>query len=267
MADYNLHFQQLSPGYKKAAEGLEAQAIRGAMVATFPSRWAQSSAIEHFGSGEDHTFQIPWGANLEARRVTPAEMRPNEPWRLLFVGVDWYGKGGDTVLETVHQLRRRGCPVELDIVGCAPSDPPPSIEGVRFHGFISKNTPEGRDRLEELFSRAHLFVLPTRFDAFPTVIAESASFGVPAISYRTGGLSSNVMDGETGILIDEGAPAQAFADAIEKLMSDPERYRAMANAAFAFSRETLNWDSWARSIVSAIAGALDKQNAAIAVAG
>ena len=85
------------------------------------------------------------------------------------------------------------------------------------------------------------------------MIAESASFGLPAISYRTGGLPSNVMDGETGILIEEGASADAFADAIQGLMSNPDRYREMANAALRFSRETLNWDSWARSLVSLLA--------------
>jgi glycosyltransferase involved in cell wall biosynthesis len=266
MSDYNIYFQKLSPTLKRGAEHLEGSAIRRAIVATFPSRWAQSSAIEHLRAEPDQTHQIPWGANLKARTTTPVEDRPAQPWRLLFVGVDWYGKGGDTVLQTFRMLKERGHSVELDIVGCAPGDPPPVIEGVTFHGFISKNTPEGRDRLEELFRRAHLFVLPTRFDAFPTVIAESASFGVPAISYRTGGLPSNVIDGETGILIEEGKPAEAFADAIVSLMSDPQRYKAMANAAIRFSREALNWDAWARNIVASVAAALDKRDAQAAVA-
>ncbi|WP_394764437.1 glycosyltransferase family 4 protein [Phenylobacterium sp.] len=266
MADYNINFQRLSPAIKKSANALEGMAIRGAAIATFPSRWAQSSALEHFHADQETTFQIPWGANLEARATTPAEMRQERPWRLLFVGVDWYGKGGDTTLETIEALKARGCDVQLDIVGCAPSDPPPQIEGVTFHGFISKNTPEGRDRLEELFRRAHLFILPTRFDAFPTVIAESASYGVPTISYRTGGVPSNVLHGQTGILIEEGAPAEAFAEAIADLMSAPERYRAMANAAFRFSRESLNWGSWAQRIVSSITEQLEKRKAAAALA-
>lgn len=267
MADYNIHFQKLSATYKMDAEALEGQAIRRAMVATFPSRWAQSSALKHFDAEPERTHQIPWGANLEARKPTPVALRAEQPWRLLFVGVDWHGKGGDIALAALDELRRRGHAVELDVVGCAPSDPPPQIDGVTFHGFISKNTPEGRDRLEELFRQAHLFILPTRFDAFPTVIAESASFGLPAISYRTGGLPSNVLDGETGILIDEGAPAEAFADAVVSIMSDPARYRAMAEAAFAFSRDSLNWDSWARTLVAAVAEAIDTQNEAVAAAG
>jgi glycosyltransferase involved in cell wall biosynthesis len=260
MADYNVNFQKLSPRIKRSALRLEGMAIRGASVATFPSHWAQSSALEHFEADHEKTFQIPWGANLKAKAITPAEIRPERPWRLLFVGVDWYGKGGDTALQAFEVLKARGCDVELDIVGCAPSDPPPKIEGVTFHGFISKNTSEGRDRLEDLFRRAHLFVLPTRFDAFPTVIAESASYGVPTISYRTGGLPSNVLHGQTGVLLDEGARADAFADAVIAVMSSPERYRAMANAAFQFSHEALNWDSWARRIVASIEEQLEKQS-------
>ena len=259
MANYNLHFQRLGPSFKKGAHFLEGMAIRDAAIATFPSRWAQSSALSDFDSDPEKTIQIPWGANLSAGAVTPVEMRPLKPWRLLFVGVDWYGKGGDTVLQLFENLRSRGCAVELDIVGCAPSDPPPVIDGVTFHGFISKNTPEGRDKLESLFRQAHLLVLPTRFDAFPTVIAESASFGVPAVSYRTGGLPSNVLDGETGILLDEGAPAEAFAEAILGLMSSPKRYQAMANAAFRFAHEALNWDAWALSLIDSISTQLEDQ--------
>lgn len=266
MADYNANFMRLLPSLREGADLVERDAINHALIASFPSRWAQASALQHYGADPARTLQIPWGANLKALEPIPPEERPTSPWRLLFVGVDWEGKGGDILLESFRILRTRGRPVELDIVGCAPSDPPPSIEGVTFHGFISKNTPEGQARLQELFRRAHLFVLPTRFDAFPTVIAESASFGLPAISYRTGGLTTNVIDGETGVLLEEGAPPAAFAEAIDTLMSDPERYRAMAAAALRFSCETLNWDIWAKNIVDAIAEALARENDAHAVA-
>jgi glycosyltransferase involved in cell wall biosynthesis len=106
-------------------------------------------------------------------------------------------------------------------------------------------------------------VLPTRFDAFPTVIAESASYGLPTISYRTGGLPSNVLHGRTGILIDEGLRAEAFADAVIELMSSTERYNDMANAALRFSRDELNWDSWARQMVAKITLGLERRTAAI----
>jgi starch synthase len=265
MSGYNLNFMKLSPGDKAGAEEIESRAISRAALATFPSTWAQNSALARFPSRRERILQIPWGANLAASKITPAEGRPERPWRLLFVGVDWYGKGGDIALRTFELLKARGLEVQLDIVGCAPSDPAPRIEGVTFHGFIAKNTSEGRARLEALFLGAHLFLLPTRFDAFPTVIAESASFGVPAVSYRTGGLTSNVLDGETGILIDEGMPAEAFAEAITELMTAPDRYGEMAAAALRFSRESLNWDSWARRIVGAIAERLDLDRASSVV--
>ena len=260
MADYNINFKRLSPSVKKTAMQLESTAIRSAIIATFPSVWAQSSALENFDADRATTFQIPWGANLLARNPTPTEDRPKQPWRLLFVGVDWLGKGGDILLRAFELLIDRGCEVELDVVGCAPSDPPPTIAGVTFHGFISKNTPEGRERLEDLFRRAHLFVLPTRFDAFPTVIAESASYGLPIISYRTGGLPSNVLHEKTGTLIEPDQGAEAFANAIVDLMSSRERYNAMATAAFRFSEDSLNWETWASQMVLSITRRLEPQD-------
>ena len=216
-------------------------------MALFPSKWASQSAVRDHGGSPDRVVQIPWGANLIAEEAVRPEDRSEKAWRLLFVGADWARKGGDIVLETVAELRRRGYPVHIDVVG---SGPPQAVqpEGVTFHGFLDKNVPADDERIKALFASAHVFFLPTQYEALGIVFAEAASFALPAVSYKTGGVPSIVQDEETGVLLDEGAPATDFADALVALLSDRRRYVRMSYAALAASRERLNWPAWAAAV-------------------
>lgn len=247
MQEYNPGFSRLNKRAKEAGASLETKAIENSIAALFPSEWAASSAKAHHHAAPDSTFVIPWGANFQpCQKVAPEERDPT-CWRLLLVGVDWVGKGGDIAVQALNILRDRGFSVTLDIVGCAPSAPPPTIEGVEFHGFLSKNNPEQLARLHELYARSHLFVLPTQFEALAVVFAEAAAYGLPSVTYRTGGVATNVLHNVTGLMLPEKSPPEAFADAIEGILTQPRRYRRMCNNAIRYSREKLNWAAWAES--------------------
>lgn len=247
MVDYNPRHKSLTPWLKKTAWALESLCIQKALFSLFPSDWASRSAVRDHGGSPETVVQVPWGANLVAEEIVPPENRSPTEWRLLFVGANWEGKGGDIALEALAEIRRRGYPVHMDVVGSMPPQPI-SVEGVTFHGFLDKNVPADHARITALFAGAHAFFLPTQFDALGIVFAEAASFAVPSVSYRTGGVPSMVIDGETGVLLEEGAPASAFADTLVELLTDRERYIRMSYAAQAASRKRLNWEAWAVAV-------------------
>lgn len=259
MIDYNPFFFSLLPGLKRSAYKLETQAIRDSIAAFFPSAWAYGSAVGEHRGDPAHVFQVHWGANMEARGFTRPEERAKDAWRLLFVGVNWQGKGGDIAVEAVQAMRRAGYNVHLDVVGSAPSSPPPAIEGVTFHGFLNKHVPADAERLAALFRGAHLFILPTQFEALGIVISEAASYALPSVAYRTGGLPSNVEGGRTGVLIEPGAPAADFAREMIALLNDTERYEAMCYAALELSRNKLNWPTWARRVREAVESRVNRR--------
>jgi len=70
----------------------------------------------------------------------------------------------------------------------------------------------------------------TRREPFGRVLIEAMALGRPLIAPREGGPREIVVDGETGLLV-QPRDAGALADAITRLVTDPELRRAMGRAA------------------------------------
>ena len=252
---YHPHYRDTPEGARRLMERLERDAIGRADLLLYPSAWAARSAVEDYGADPDRVHVVPWGANLARppdRELALAERRPG-PWRLLFVGVDWEKKGADTAVDALGRLRAGGIEAELVVCGCRP---PAAFEaeGVMIVPFVDKTDPAGRARFERLFLDADLFVLPTRADCYGIAFCEAAAFGVPSVAPATGGVPGAVTDGETGVLVPDGAGGEAYADAIAAILSDPdglERLRRTSRDAF---ETRLNWNSWARRFVELASG-------------
>ncbi len=92
-------------------------------------------------------------------------------------------------------------------------------------------------------SALDVFVLPALWEALPLAIAEAMHCALPVISTPVGGVPEMIDDGSTGRLVAPGRP-EALADALEDLMRDPDRRRAMGErgrrvAAERFDVETM----------------------------
>ncbi len=252
LIDYNPKFTAMSASFRQLAKDVETNAVSRSHAAFYPSSWARDAALQFHHADGRKAHYVHWGANLIADGARAHSGDAPAEWRLLFVGVNWAGKGGDVAVAAVRLLVKMGIRVHLDVVGSQPDNPQFGDPNITFHGFLNKNNPSERVRLIEMFSTAHLLLFPTQFEALGIVSAEAASFGVPTIAYRTGGVSSNVVDGETGILLEPAASPRAWADVIFELMNDPVRYDAMSQAALAWSRDTVNWSTWAATVADVL---------------
>ena len=72
----------------------------------------------------------------------------------------------------------------------------------------------------------------TRPDPFPNAALEAAAAGVPVVAAAHGGLPEMLRDGETGLLVEPGDPAE-LAAALRSLADDPHRARRLGDAAAA----------------------------------
>jgi len=83
---------------------------------------------------------------------------------------------------------------------------------VRFLGFCGD--PEARVR------EAQIFVLASRFEAFPYSILEAMRAGLPVVASDAGGIREAVVGGETGLLAPVGNAA-ALREHLARLIADP----------------------------------------------
>jgi len=99
-----------------------------------------------------------------------------------------------------------------------------------------------QDEVLAEYRKADVFALASRIardgdrDGLPNVIAEAQSQGLACVATRVSAIPELVRDGQTGILIPEN-DAEALARALESLIADPARRRALGQAAQTRVRE------------------------------
>lgn len=244
-------------GYEVSNKALEEErlAYERAKLILFSSDFMLRQAVSEFGEGYSSKMAaLPWGANLDSFPVAPPSKPPLKPLRLLFIGKDWVRKGGDIVIETLQELKRRGIAAELHLVGTRAGEAG-SLENVIDHGFLNKNREEDRHVLEELLNCAHFLVLPTRADCTPMVVAEANSHGIPVLITKVGGIPSLVQTGWNGEMLLPEASAADYADRLVALSKDRAQYEALSRNSFEHFKEHLTWTAWA----AAVLGILDER--------
>jgi len=95
---------------------------------------------------------------------------------------------------------------------------------VTVSGWIGEDLPSYLNELK-------LLVLPTRYDAFPTILVEAIACGTPVMATAVGGIPDFVKDGETGFLLVNGE-AEYITEGVTKALAlpDTELERIAANA-------------------------------------
>jgi glycosyltransferase involved in cell wall biosynthesis len=167
-----------------------------------------------------------------AAEELPAEVREGGPGvkRVVFVGDFIECKGLPVLANAMAQVFRQSSDCRLYMAG--------QERRWTLADFLGWLPPEARGRVRHLGFRRDItrilpamdvMVQPSREDAFPRVVCEAMAAGLPVVGTRSGGMEEQVVDGETGYLAPVG-DANAVAQAVLRLLADPDRCRAMGQA-------------------------------------
>ena len=175
--------------------------------------------------------------------------------RLLFVGADWKRKGGDVAIETVKWLNKNDSDhkYSIDIVGTNSIEGYENEKSVLYHGYIDKNELTGMEKIRNLYKNAHFYIIPTRAECCSMTYQEASSFGVPSLTYDTGGTSSGVKDGINGFLLEAGSPPSAFGEVILSILKSGN-YEKLCKTTKDFYNDRLTWDAWLSDFVELTEG-------------
>jgi glycosyltransferase involved in cell wall biosynthesis len=105
----------------------------------------------------------------------------------------------------------------------------------------------------EALARAWVHLCPSVKEGWGLVVTEAGSHRVPTVGYRSaGGLRESVVDGRTGVLVDD---LDEMTEAVDRLLTDENRRLAMGEAA-ARHAASFHWPASVRGFAAALATAV-----------
>lgn len=149
---------------------------------------------------------------------TPPKNRP----QILFIGGQFYRKGGPLLLECYRRYFADRC--DLHLVTQADIRPEPGV--FVHHGVVAQS----RAWLER-WEQADVFVFPSLMETFGNVLVEALSFQVPVISTEVGAAREILADGQAGLLL-PSLDKETLAAAIHEVFNNPAAARARAARGF-----------------------------------
>lgn len=216
------------------------------------SEWLADALVEMSGVPRHKITVVYAGLNSFVETVDSAAVEPAsaEPVKLLFVGRDFFRKGGDIVLKALAQLRHEySRSIQLTVAG--PENWPLSgevPEGVVFLG--GRTTAE----VARLYREHDLFVMPSRFEAFGMVFPEALAHGVPVIGRAAFAMPEIIEPGKNGALVYSDDPAE-LASTIAAVLEDISIREYTARTA-KDTQKRFSWDTVAGRMVAAMEAAV-----------
>lgn len=172
--------------------------------------------------------------------------RPEDPFRLVFMGrlVGW--KAVDVTLRALAGARAAGVLATLDVVGDGPERAALEAlvremgigEAVVFHGF------QPQAKAAAILRERDALILNSLIECGGAVVLEAMACGLPVIASAWGG-PLDYLDASCGLLV-HPSPPESFADrlaqAIATIAADPARARRMGEAGRARVLADFDWD-------------------------
>ena len=208
--------------------------------------WTSESAasLEHdYGVDPERCLVTLLPQDIDWWAPPPRSFAP--PWRVLFVGNDFERKGGEFLLRLYTARLANTCTLTIvsNDAALAGRQLPPGVEWIRG---------ATKDQLREAYWNSHIFLLPTRQDYGPMVIAEAAAAGLPSIAADIGGVPDLIQDGESGYTMPREASLEQWAERIHSLLAEPEALRRMSGRARRLAEEFLSLDRFDQLVSNVI---------------
>lgn len=190
-------------------------------------RHVPAPKVRRIGNGIDTEVYLPRTSHLDAKQAL--------------------GFSGKTLVGFVGRLSAdKGLSYLLHALAAMPTSLAESVHAIIVGDGEHRRTLETEARALRLTERVHflgnrrdtpllytafdIFVLPSRREGFPMVLLEAMSCGLPVIATRVGDIERIIEQGVSGLVV-EPADATALQQALQAVITEPERAKRMGAAA------------------------------------
>lgn len=161
--------------------------------------------------------------------------------RLLFFGRMYEYKGIGVLLRAFKLIKEREPEATLLVVGSGDMTPY-ERDLDDLSGVEVVNRWIADEEVEDFFAEGDILVVPYIDASQSGVILTAYGFSMPVISSDTGGLSEQVVEGKSGVLVEPGN-VEALANACVQMLGNPKQVKKMGDFAYAYAKNTYNWDT------------------------
>ena len=237
--------REVNPNKPLWAIGVQRLAYTCATTIVANSR-AAAARLRREGIGSRKIVVVPNGLDARAFQTRTARRSPRT---VIVVANLRPEKRHDVLIEAAPQVLSRFPDARFHLVGDGPErarlERRAAARGVSGAFVFFGHDSDVAQRLED----ADIFVLPSRSEAFPNAVLEAMAAGLPVVASRIDALREVVEEGRTGSLVPPGDP-RSLADAVCRLMADPDLATAIGARASADVRARYSFDLMVKSFES-----------------
>lgn len=190
-------------------------------------------------------------------KAKPAAPQQDGRFKLLSVGRLSYQKNYEVLLDAFSLISEQFPDWDLNIVG-------EGEERIALQRTIDSRTqlrgrvfmPGKTSAVDQAYTAANLFCLPSRWEGFPNALAEALAHGLPSVGFEgCAGVPDLIEAGGSGILASGNGTATSLATALAELMADdPLRDKMGAQAQLSMKRygPSKCFDRWEAILTDAV---------------
>lgn len=231
------YFEKKLLPYTKKALAWEKEVNQNLTKIFTLSDYLKHSFIQDYNIPEARVVSLGVGLNCEIPDASVLEKEYSQN-NIVFIGVDFYRKGGALLVDAFNQLTKRYPNAKLHILG--PKRIPDEIKNannsnILFHGYVPRESMQFKKIMQE----GTIAVLPSQYEPFGIALIECMSYGMPGIATNDWAFPEIVTHGENGLLVNKEL---TLADALDFYLSDVTKVAKHGKVAREKILERYGWD-------------------------
>ncbi len=224
-----------TPSERQEWISLERSAFETAAHICTRSNFVRKSILDDYRIPSGKVTVVGGGVNVPVL-PEPVLRLENQIPTVLFIGKDFYRKGGDVLLKAFAEAHNQVPVSRLFLVTADPVPPDLPQEGV---AVIAPTW--DRKAIANLYWRSDIFVLPSRLETWGDVLLEAMAFGLPCIGVAGEAMEEIIQNQKTGMLVPEG-DITALVKALVRLLQDSALRRQIGQAARLQMETEFTWE-------------------------
>lgn len=205
------------------------------------SKWLAEHLVNYSKIPPEKVHAVGGGINLDLGKIKSVKKDNN---KVLFVGRDFYRKGGDLVYKAFKIAKKSNPNIKLYVAGPKEWPMEDKDENLIFLGDIDS------DELSRYYNMCDIFCMPSRFEAYGLVFIEALVYGLPCIGRNAFAMKEFIQDGENGYLIDDDNANILASKILDLLTNDAIKENVVSKKAYYISE--YSWDTVANRIIEVI---------------